>query len=157
MKQQLLDYEIIKINNIKKNYENSRAAVIDALKILQERLGWIPDWGIQEISIILNISSSDVESIATFYSQIFRKPVGKYIIRLCDSIVCYITGYDPIEKAIIHHLKIKKGCTTNDKLFTFLPICCLGSCDKSPVVMINKDIYYNVNEKSIITILDKYK
>ncbi|QCI26677.1 NADH-quinone oxidoreductase subunit NuoE [Buchnera aphidicola (Thelaxes californica)] len=157
MECKLLHNEIIKIQTVKKNYENSKAAVIDSLKILQKRLGWVPDWGIYEISKLLNMSPEDVESIATFYSQIFRKPVARNLIRLCDSVVCYLNGYEILEKKINTLLNININCMTEDKKFTVLPVCCLGSCDKAPVIMVNSDIYYKVDKFSIINILDTYK
>ena len=75
------------------HYEDSRAASIEALKIVQKQRGWVPDGAIPAIADILGIPDSDVEGVATFYSQIFRQPVGRHIIRVCDSMVCYIGGH----------------------------------------------------------------
>ncbi len=145
------------IENLKKNYENSRAVSIEALKIVQKKLGWVSSQAISEIARLLNISSSDVEEVATFYNQIFLSPVGKNIIRYCDSVVCYITGYEEIKNYLEQLLKIKSGETTYDKKFTLLPTCCLGNCDKAPSMMINEDIYSRVLLKNIKPILEKYK
>ncbi len=87
------------------------------------------------------IPASDVEGVATFYSQIFRQPVGRHVIRYCDSVVCHITGYQGIQSAIESHLKIKPGQTTFDGRFTLLPTCCLGNCDKGPNMMIDEDTH----------------
>lgn len=154
---QLTDKEINEIKKEKKKYENPQAASIEALKIVQKKRGWISDNAIYAISKILKIPVSELEGIATFYSQIFRKPVGKYIIRYCDSFVCYITGYTSIKKRIEKILNIKPGQTTLDKKFTLLPTCCLGTCDKSPTIMINEDIYYFVTPEIILTLLEQYK
>ncbi len=75
------------------HYEDPRAASIEALKIVQKQRGWVPDGAIYEIAKVLGIPASDVEGVATFYSQIFRQPVGRHVIRYCDSVVCHITGY----------------------------------------------------------------
>jgi len=76
------------------HYEDPRAASIEALKIVQKERGWVPDGAIHAIGEVLGIPASDVEGVATFYSQIFRQPVGRHIIRVCDSMVCYIGGHE---------------------------------------------------------------
>ncbi|BBI01140.1 NADH dehydrogenase subunit E [Buchnera aphidicola (Nipponaphis monzeni)] len=141
----------------KKSYANSKAASIEALKIVQRRIGWVPKQAIIDISEILKVSISEIESIATFYNQIFRKPVGKNIIRYCDSVVCYVMGYEKIKKVLIDTLGITIGETTVDNQFTLLPVCCLGNCDKAPTIMINQNIYSNVSDVSIINLLESYK
>lgn len=84
------------IEHEKHHYEDPRAASIEALKIVQKQRGWVPDGAIYAIADVLGIPASDVEGVATFYSQIFRQPVGRHVIRYCDSVVCHINGYqDP--------------------------------------------------------------
>ncbi|QJC29218.1 NADH-quinone oxidoreductase subunit NuoE [Enterobacteriaceae endosymbiont of Plateumaris rustica] len=144
------------INEIKSHYEYNHAASIEILIYLQKKYGWISNDIIYIIAKLLNISPSEIDSIATFYSQIFRYPVGKYVIKYCDSVVCYITGYEKILKIIKNKLKIIPGETTIDSLFTLLPICCLGLCDKGPSIMINDQIYTSVSKENINQILDKY-
>lgn len=148
--------EIYEIEKEKKGYENSRAVLIEALKIVQKYRGWISDNVIYALSKILQISQSEIEEVATFYNQIFRQPVGKNIIRYCDSFVCYIAGYKKIKKEIENILNIKPGETTKDKKFTLLPTCCLGKCDKSPSIMINNDTYFSLNSSMIFNLLEKY-
>ncbi|WP_422667109.1 NADH-quinone oxidoreductase subunit NuoE [Buchnera aphidicola] len=145
------------IEDQKKYYENSRSVSIEALKIVQKKRGWICDQAIYAIAKILKINPSEVEGVATFYSQIFRQPVGKNIIRYCDSVVCYITGYKKNEIFLKDYLKIKLGETTLNHVFTLLPTCCLGACDKSPVIMINDNMYFNVTPELIPNILKSYK
>lgn len=145
------------IENEIKYYEDPRSVSIEALKIVQKYRQWVPDGAINAISKLLNISISDVEEVATFYSNIFRKPVGKNIIRYCDSVVCYINGYQKIHCSIVKKLNIKSGETTLDGVFTLLPTCCLGNCDKGPVIMINDDTYVHVNSKNINFILENYR
>lgn len=95
--------------------------------------------------------------MATFYSQIFRQPVGRNIIRYCDSVVCFLTGYQKIKITLEKYLKIKIGETTEDKRFTLLPVCCLGNCDKGPTIMINEDTYSLLTPESIPCLLESYK
>ncbi|MCV2528408.1 MAG: NADH-quinone oxidoreductase subunit NuoE [Candidatus Lightella neohaematopini] len=149
--------EEYKIINKKKNlYEHPRSLIIEALKIAQIKYGWVPNKEIVYIAKILSLSVSEVESVATFYSKIFRKPVGKNIIYYCDSVVCYLHNADSIRKNIELILNIKLGQTTKNNKFTFLPTSCLGRCDYSPIIMVNYDIYTKILKKDIINIINKY-
>jgi NADH-quinone oxidoreductase subunit E len=139
------------------HYDDPRAASIDALKIVQKRHGWVPDEAIAAIAGILDIPSADVEGVATFYNLIFRKPVGRHVIKVCDSISCYLTGYDDLIAAIKQHLNLDYGHTTADGRFTLLPICCLGNCDKGPVIMIDDDTHGPVAPAQIATLLETYR
>lgn len=144
------------IEQEKSHYENPRAASIEALKIVQKNYGWVPDSAIPAIAKILSIAPSDVEAVATFYSQIYRSPVGRHVIRYCDSVVCYITGYQSIQSALEKYLGIKPGQTTSDNRFTLLPTCCLGKCDEGPVIMIGEDTHYNLTPSLIPALLEQY-
>ncbi|MXP67305.1 NADH-quinone oxidoreductase subunit NuoE [Pantoea sp. Aalb] len=145
------------IEEEKKHYEDSRAISIEALKIVQKNRGWISDNAIKAIADMLNISVSDLEGVATFYSHIYRQPVGRYVIRYCDSVVCYIMGYQKIQKALEDYLNIKPGQTTLDGYFTLLPTCCLGNCDKGPTIMINEDTYIHLKAEKIVNLLEQYR
>nr|WP_232036856.1 NADH-quinone oxidoreductase subunit NuoE [Buchnera aphidicola] len=149
--------EISEILLKKKCYVNPRAACIEALKIVQKNRKWICKDAIVAIAEILSISACDVEGVATFYCHIFRKPVGNHIIRYCDSVVCFINGYHNIESELISRLHIYPGQTTRDGCFTLLPTCCLGACDKGPVMLIDKVLYTHLTVKGIKDLLDKYK
>jgi NADH-quinone oxidoreductase subunit E len=139
------------------HYDDARAASIDALKIVQKRHGWVPDEAIAAIGGILGIPSADVEGVATFYNLIFRKPVGRHVIKVCDSIGCFLTGYEELISAIKQHLNIDYGQTTTDGRFTLLPICCLGNCDKGPTIMIDDDTHGPVTCAQVSTLLEKYR
>lgn len=137
-------------------YENNKAVSIIALKIIQKTRGWVSDDAIKCISEILNIPIPDIEGVATFYNQIFRQPVGRNIIRYCDSVVCYMVGCDEIRKNLEDVLKINIGNTTPDKKFTLLPTCCLGMCNVAPVIMINETMHSQIIPASITKILELY-
>ncbi len=139
------------------HYDDARAASIDALKIVQKRHGWVPDEAIAAIGGILDIPSADVEGVATFYNLIFRQPVGRHVIKVCDSISCFLTGYDELVAAIKQHLNLEYGHTTADGRFTLLPICCLGNCDKGPALMIDDDTHGPVAPAQVATLLETYR
>lgn len=133
-----------------------KAALIESLKIVQKHRGWISNESVEEIADHLGISSAEVDSVATFYNLIFRKPVGKYVILLCDSVSCYVMGYQKIYKALHEKLGIRYGETTGDKRFTLLPNCCLGCCDRAPALMIGEDLYRDITIEQLDSILAKY-
>ncbi|MDG9926878.1 MULTISPECIES: NADH-quinone oxidoreductase subunit NuoE [unclassified Pseudomonas] len=138
------------------HYEDPRAASIEALKIVQKQRGWVPDGAIYAIADILGIPASDVEGVATFYSQIFRVPVGRHIIRVCDSMTCFVGGHENVLGSIKDQLGIVPGQTTADGRFTLLPVCCLGNCDKAPAVMIDDDTFGGVSADNVAKLLEPY-
>ena len=138
------------------HYEDSRAASIEALKIVQKARGWVPDGAIAAIGELIGIPASDVEGVATFYSQIFRQPVGRHIIRVCDSMVCYIGGHESVVSSLQQQLGIGLGETTRDGRFTLLPVCCLGNCDKAPALMIDDHTFGDVQPAGVASLLENY-
>jgi NADH-quinone oxidoreductase subunit E len=138
------------------HYADPRAATIDALKVVQKRHGWVPDGAIYAIGEVLGIPATDVEGVATFYNLIFRQPVGRHVITVCDSIGCFLTGFEETLAAIKQRLGVELGQTTPDNRFTLLPICCLGACDKGPVLMIDNDTHCNVGVNDVDKLLEQY-
>ncbi len=152
----LSDSERSAIEHELHHYEDSRAASIEALKIVQKARGWVPDGAITAIGELIGIPASDVEGVATFYSQIFRQPVGRHIIRVCDSMVCYIGGHESVVSSLQQQLGIGLGETTSDGRFTLLPVCCLGNCDKAPALMIDDHTFGDVQPGGVASLLENY-
>jgi NADH-quinone oxidoreductase subunit E len=144
------------IEHVIGHFPDPRAASIDALRIVQKRRGWVPDDAIDGIAEVLGIPASDVEGVATFYSRIFRQPVGRHVIFVCDSIACFLTDYQAVLDAISAQLGIKMGQTTRDGRFTLLPICCLGNCDKGPSIMIDDDTLGPIAPADVAALLERY-
>jgi NADH-quinone oxidoreductase subunit E len=134
-----------------------KAAGIEALKIVQEHRRWVSDESLHDIAAFMNMSAEELDSVATFYNMIFRRPVGRHVILLCDSISCWVMGYENILKQVTARLGIKYGETTKDGRFTLLPNCCLGTCDCAPALMIDEDLYRNVTTDQLDEILNKYE
>jgi NADH-quinone oxidoreductase subunit E len=139
-----------------RHYEDPRAATIGALKVVQKRHGWVPDAAIPAIGQLLGLPASDIEAVATFYSLIFRRPVGRYVIKVCDSVSCFLTGYEDVKNEVCKELGVGLGGTTADGRFTLLPICCLGACDRGPVLMIDDDTHFDVSPQDIARLLERY-
>ncbi len=138
-------------------YPYPQAACIDALKIVQAHRGWISDEAIADIADELKMTPAEVDSIATFYTRLYRKPVGRNIILICDSVSCMVMNYESIYKHLSQKLSVKFGETTADGRFTLMPISCLGDCDHAPAMMINDDHYHDLRVDSVDEILDKYR
>jgi NADH-quinone oxidoreductase subunit E len=139
------------------HYPDPRAASIEALKIVQKHRGWVPDGAIAPVAQMIGMGAAELEGVATFYSLIFRQPVGRHVIKVCDSISCFLTGYDELKEALEKKLGIGYGQTTADGRFTLLPICCLGNCDHGPTLMIDNDTHGDVTPDSVDQLLEAYK
>jgi NADH-quinone oxidoreductase subunit E len=133
-----------------------KAACIEALKVVQHHRRWISDESLKDVADYMEMTTEELDSVATFYNLLFRRPVGRHIILLCDSISCWVMGYENIRNHLIKHLGIQYGETTKDDRFTLLPNCCLGTCDTAPALMIDNDLYQNVTPEKLDEILNKY-
>jgi NADH-quinone oxidoreductase subunit E len=153
----LSDKEIDEIQKEMKMYPAKSAACIEALKIVQNERRWISDECIDDIADLLEMSAAEVDGIATFYSRIYRKPVGRNIILLCDSVTCMMMGFDTLYEHLSKKLGIHFGETTPDDRFTLLPNTCLGDCNNAPALMINNDMYNHVTIDKIDELLKKYQ
>jgi NADH-quinone oxidoreductase subunit E len=152
----LTETEIKAIDHEVQLVPHKKAAVIEALKIVQQQRGWVSDESVEAIANYLEMGPAEVDSVATFYNLIFRKPVGRHVILLCDSISCYVMGYRKLYDTLHQQLNIKFGETTADKRFTLLPNACLGCCDHAPALMIDEDLYRDVKVEELEEILKKY-
>lgn len=149
--------EIREIETEAEHYPKREAVCIDALKIVQRHRGWVSDESVRDIAEHLGMSATDVDSIATFYNLIFRKPVGRHVVMVCDSVSCWIMGYEKLCQGLTSRLKISLGETTADNRFTLLPIVCLGVCDHAPALMIDDDLYRDVKPGQLDEVLENYK
>ena len=135
--------------------EHPRELVVDVMFAIQDHYGYLTDEGVQETAELLNMSPLEVEQLATFYTFIYREAVGKYVIHVCDSVVCWMNGYESVWKYLCRKLGIQPGETTSDGLFTLLKVCCIGYCDRSPAMLINRKAYGNLTAEKINGILEK--
>lgn len=137
-------------------YPYRRAGAIEALKVVQRRRGWVSDDDVKDIADLLGMSPDEVDAVATFYNLIFRRPVGRHVILLCDSVSCWVMGHGPVRDLLQARLGIGPGETTSDGRFTLLPTVCLGACDRAPAMMIDGDLHGELDPATIESILAKY-
>ncbi|MDH4089398.1 MAG: NADH-quinone oxidoreductase subunit NuoE [Cyclobacteriaceae bacterium] len=134
-----------------------KAAGIEALKVVQDHRRWVSDESLRDVAAYMEMSPEELDSVATFYNMIFRRPVGRHVILLCDSISCWVMGYENIRMHLTKQLGIAYGETTADGRYTLLPNCCLGTCDCAPALMIDHDLYRNLTIDQLDEILKKYE
>lgn len=139
-----------------RHYPQRQAASIEAMKIVQRHRGWVPDEALPEIGELIGLSAHELDSVATFYNLIFRKPVGRHVILLCNSVSCWIMGFPRVRSALEQRLELELGETTPDDRFTALPIVCLGACDRAPVMMIDDDLHTHLEPDTLDDVLGRY-
>ena len=134
----------------------TREAAVDVMKELQRHYGWLTDEAVEEAAALLGLSPLQVEELATFYEMIYRRPVGKMVIHLCDSISCWSVGSDRIMDHLRERLGIEPGGTTDDGLFTLIPCACLGNCGEGPTMMIGETLYGRLTNERVNEIIKNY-
>ncbi len=139
------------------HYPNRKSACIDAMKIIQRHRGWVSDESIQDVAELLGMTPADVDGVATFYNLIFRRPVGRHVILVCDSVSCWIMGYDRVSEHLCKRLGVGLGETTADGRFTLLPVVCLGTCDHAPAMMIDSDLHQDLDPEKVDQALEEYR
>jgi NADH-quinone oxidoreductase subunit E len=144
------------IEAIRGHHGQPRGAASDALKIIQRARGWVPDEDLREAAGLLDMSPDELDSVATFYNLIFRRRVGRHVILMCDSVCCWIVGYERVSERLSARLGIALGETTPDGRFTLLPVACLGACDRAPAMMVDEDLHGNLDPAKVDEILAKY-
>ena len=145
-----------KIKTIISHYPEGqqRSALIPALHIAQEELGGSLNVDIMDyVAELLGITPIEVYEVATFYSQFYLDPVGKYVIEVCQTGPCAICGADDMIAYLEHKLKIKVGETTEDKLFSLKAVECLGACGSAPVMQVNTEFHEFLDLKKIDEII----
>jgi len=126
------------------HHEQKRGAVSEALMILQESRGWVSPDAIRDVAEALGMTVEEVDGIATFYDLVFRSPVGRHVIMVCDSVSCWVTGEEKISDHLQKRLGVTQGETTADGMFTLLPVGCLGACDRGPALMVDGQIVEDI-------------
>ena len=137
--------------------EHPREMAVDVMMALQKHYGYLSDEALQEGAVLLSMTPLELEELATFYDFIYRGPVGKYVIHVCDGVVCWMNGYSWVIDHLCKKLGVRLGETTADGLFTLLPTACLGYCDLSPAMLIGRRAYGPLTPKMIDEVLEQLK
>lgn len=146
-----------KIDDIVKDSENERSCLIAVLREVQNEYGWLSNESMEEVSDILGIPASNVQSVATFYTMFFTEPVGKHIIWLCRTLSCSLKGAEEAEHYLCDRLGIKTGETTSDGRITLMEAECLASCGTAPVMLVDDTLYEELTKEKIDRVIENLR
>ena len=148
--------EIAEIETEAPRYRDRQALGIEALKIVQKHRGWVSLVAIEEVAGYVGVSREHLEGVATFYNLLFRKPVGRHVVRLCDSVSCWLTGYEGVREALCGRLGLVMGGTSGDGRFTLVTVPCLGACDRGPVMLVDEELVVGLSVEGLEDVLRRY-
>ncbi len=134
-----------------------KGELLELLKEVQNRFGYLSGESVAEISKSLGLSISEVYGVATFYSFLSTKPQGRNIIRICQSVPCFLKDCQTVIETVKKEIGIRLGETTSDGRFSFELTNCIGACDQAPAMMVNNDVYGDLTPEKISHILEEYK
>ena len=137
--------------------DQPRELAVDVMFALQNHYGYLTDEALEEGAKLLAMTPLELEELATFYDFIYREPVGKFVIHVCDGVVCWMNGLQSVVDYLHQKLGIRLGETTEDGLFTLLPTACIGYCDLSPAVLVNGRPYGPLTPEKIDNLLQKLR
>ena len=137
--------------------EHPRELAVDVMFALQRHYGYLSDEALDAAAQLLGMTPLELEELATFYDFIYREPVGKYVLHVCDGVVCWMNGYGRVIDYLGKRLGIRIGETTEDGLFTLLPTACIGYCDLSPAMLVNGRPYGPLTPEKIDEILEMFR
>ena len=121
------------------SFGGARPAMLESLRLIQQAEGWVSDDRLAQAADLMGVTPAELENLATFYSMIFRSPVGETVILLCDGASCWLNGGDAVRDRLMERLGIGFGQTTADGKYTLINCACLGGCDKAPAAALGRD------------------
>ena len=136
-----------------KHIAGERERIIQALQLIQERDGYIPNEAIEAVARHCGVETVDVEGVASFYPQLKRTRPGKFTLSICDGSACHIKGSNLLARWLYDELGITSGQTTSDGLFSLETVACLGCCSLAPVIAVNRQIHGYLNRKKLLNVL----
>ncbi len=137
--------------------DRTESSLITILHMIQDTYGYIPKEAQYIVADELNIPTSQVFGVVTFYSYFTDHPKGKYQISVCLGTACYVKGAQDVLEALESELGIKFGQTTEDMLFSIAQTRCLGDCSNAPVIMVNDELLLKVTADEVPAIIEKYR
>lgn len=137
--------------------DHPRELAVEVMFALQKRYGYLSDEALQEGASLLGMTPLELEELATFYDFIYRRPVGKYVIHVCDGLMCWMFNHQSVINYLSQRLGIALGGTTEDGLFTLLPTGCVGYCDRAPAMLVNGKLYGPLDPETLDEILQRLR
>jgi NADH-quinone oxidoreductase subunit E len=142
------------IHRMRDEYPDPQSALLPALCLAQQDYGgWLPEAAFDEVASVMGMPATQVASVATFYTMLNKKPVGRHLVQVCTNIACSLLGAEHLVEHIGRKLGITVGETTGDGKFTLLEVECLGSCGTGPMMQVDDRYYENLTEDKLDRIL----
>lgn len=150
------EIDLTAANKVIDKYLDMHGNLMPVLQGIQEEYGYIPEATVHLAAERLNVYSSQIYGVLTFYAQFHLKPRGKYIVRVCMGTACHVKGAGRIGDAIKDHIGVGHAETTEDLLFTAEYVACIGACGMAPVIMVNDATYGSISVQKTVEVMDKY-
>lgn len=145
-----------KVIEILDRYDRSETKIIPILQAVQEEYRYLPQEVLTFIATSLGISPARVYGVATFYSHFSLEPKGKHILKMCDGTACHVRGSTKVIDAVREKLNLTgKKITTDDMMFTFETVSCLGACGLAPVLVVDEEVHGMVTPEQAIKIIEE--
>jgi NADH-quinone oxidoreductase E subunit len=145
------------IKELMASYPKPQSAILMALHLIQEELGWVPEPAQAQVAEIFGMPPQDVTTLVSFYYMYHRKPVGRYVLKVCKSISCYLCGSERVIQQLEDKLQIKMGETTPDGEFSIVGSECLAACTGAPCLQVNDRFYENCSTERIDELLTRLR
>lgn len=143
------------IGDLIRKYPVPRSALIPALMAVQDEIGHLPPEAISDIGRIFGMHPNEVLEVASFYTMLFKRPVGRHVLQVCTNISCLLCDSDGILRHIEKRLGIRAGETTPDGKFTLMEVECLASCGTAPVLQLtNREYHESLTVEALDRLLD---
>jgi NADH-quinone oxidoreductase subunit E len=137
--------------------EHPREQAINVMYLVQRHYGYLTDEGLQEAAELLGLTPLELEELATFYDFIYREPVGRYVLHVCDGVVCWMFHEGSLFDYLCQKLGVCAGEVSADGMFTVLPTACLGYCDHAPAMIVNGRFYGLLTPEKVDEILERLR
>jgi NADH-quinone oxidoreductase subunit E len=144
-----------RIDAYKALYPEARSALLPALHVAQNELGWVSREAMEEVGAIVGVDADQVEEVATFYTMYYTEPVGTYVLEVCKTAPCSFLGADEIIDYVAAKLGIEPGETTPDGMFTLIRVECLAACHRAPVMQVNHRYYQDLTREKVDALLEE--
>ncbi len=151
------DFNYAAVDTIYENWKTQKGALIPMLQEIQHEFGYLPRPALEHLAKRLRTPISQIYGVCTFYAQFHLKPRGEHIIRVCQGTACHVRGIAKIAMRLEEELEVEVGDTTEDMLFTYESVACVGCCGLAPVMMIDEATYGRLTPDRVPDILNEYQ
>ena len=144
------------LEKVLRRHGGDRSDLIPILQEAQDAVGYLPDDVLRDVADHLNVAEAAVYGVASFYAQFYFKPQGRHRVRVCRGTACHVRGSGRIRSVVEQKLGVKEGETTDDLLFTYETVACVGCCALSPVMMVDDTYYGRITPEKAGQVIDTY-